>query len=563
MSQPTSIDRGRSRGGPRRAPAGFATMVLAVSGAIVSTVAAAGPAAASTSTHPIVYVVNSGNFTVSAYDPVAKSIVASIPVGVSPVQVAITPNGNTAYVDNLIGNSVSVIDTATNTVTDTIPVSGFPDGVTVSPDGSELYVSELLGQSVAVISTATNTVTATITVGAIGTGPDDVAFAPNGATAYVADDYGGTVSVIDTATQTVTATIPVGPSVNQLAVSPDGAEVYVSNGGPTGDSLTVIDAHTDKVAATVAVGTDPFGVAAGPDGADVYVASFANSTVSVVDAATDTVRETIPVGANPEDVTMSPDGKRAYVTNDFGQSVSVIDLATGTVTDTISGFSAPIGVAVAAPVPAVTSVSPSSGSPVGGTQVTVTGTGLFGATAVTFGPGHKAAAFSCTDTTCTVTAPPGTAGTTVDVQVATPAGTSAISPADQYTYAAADLAVSLSAAPEPGLPGGHIAYTITVTNNGPSPLTSATVTAPVPTPMSASSSTCTTTGQAVTCALGALASGASTTRSFTVPVGLLSLDTAYVVTATRTSSTPVDLNPANDSATQTCTILTSLIISCY
>ncbi|MEZ0092469.1 hypothetical protein [Streptacidiphilus sp. EB129] len=66
----------------------------------------------------------------------------------------------------------------------------------------------------------------------------------------------------------------------------------------------------------------------------------------------------------------------------------------------------------------------------------------------------------------------------------------------------------------------------------------------------------------VICTLGALADGASTTRTFTVPIGLLTLGWPYAVTATRTASTPVDPNPANDSATRTCTIVTSLIINC-
>ena len=46
-----------------------------------------------------------------------------------------------AYITNASSNNVSVIDTATNTVTATIPVGVEPIGVAVSPNGSRVYVT--------------------------------------------------------------------------------------------------------------------------------------------------------------------------------------------------------------------------------------------------------------------------------------------------------------------------------------------------------------------------------------------------------------------------------------
>ena len=47
-----------------------------------------------------------------------------------------------AYITNEGGNTVSVIDTATNTVIGTpIPVGSSPVGVAVTPDGSKVYVT--------------------------------------------------------------------------------------------------------------------------------------------------------------------------------------------------------------------------------------------------------------------------------------------------------------------------------------------------------------------------------------------------------------------------------------
>jgi hypothetical protein len=69
--------------------------------------------------------------------------------------------------------------------------------------------------------------------------------------------------------------------------------------------------------------------------------------------------------------------------------------------------------------------------------VTISGTGFTGATAVAFGTtAVDAGSFTVvTDTSITTTSPAVPAGTgTVDVTVTTPAGASATSSADQFTY---------------------------------------------------------------------------------------------------------------------------------
>ena len=86
----------------------------------------------------------------------------------------------------------------------------------------------------------------------------------------------------------------------------------------------------------------------------------------------------------------------------------------------------------APPTPAVTKVSPASGTTAGGTLVTIVGTALESASAVHFG---AASATIKTNTATELKAEsPAHAGGQVDVTVTTPGGTSATSEADQYTY---------------------------------------------------------------------------------------------------------------------------------
>ena len=66
--------------------------------------------------------------------------------------------------------------------------------------------------------------------------------------------------------------------------------------------------------------------------------------------------------------------------------------------------------------------------------MTVTGTGFTGATAVNFGSITATNLNVVSETQLTVTSPAPSASGAVDVAVTTPAGTSATSTADQFTY---------------------------------------------------------------------------------------------------------------------------------
>ncbi|MCP3062236.1 DUF11 domain-containing protein [Myxococcus sp. K38C18041901] len=126
----------------------------------------------------------------------------------------------------------------------------------------------------------------------------------------------------------------------------------------------------------------------------------------------------------------------------------------------------------------------------------------------------------------------------------------------------ADLAVGLTA--QAPLLGANVLYNLTVTNNGPDGASSATVTTTLPASATSITSTdCTldaTTGE-VSCPVGALANGASTSKTFRANYGLLALG-QLTATATRVASSPGDPNAQNDSATASCTALTSLLITC-
>jgi len=348
-----------------------------------------------------------------ALQAVPQAPLTTIPVGDYPVGVAVAPNGR-AYVANN-GNNVTVIDTATNTVIGgPIPAGTFPIGVAVAPNG-RAYVTNLVSNNVTVIDTATNTVIG----GPIPAGnyPNGVAVAPNGR-AYVANNHSNTVTVIDTVTNTVMgAPIPAGSGPSGVAVAPNG-RAYVGN--YDSDSVTVIDTTTNMVVGgPIPVGTGPMAVAAAPNGR-IFVTNRDANNVSVIDSANNTVVGTVPVQLNPQGVTVAANG-RAYVTNISSDTVSVLP----------------------AP-PTLTGISPAQGPTAGGTQVTITGTDLFGATVDIGGQPATNLFYNLAGNAIFATTPPGTAGPGT-VTVTTPEGTASLPSA--FTYITVPAATALSAAP--------------------------------------------------------------------------------------------------------------------
>jgi hypothetical protein len=110
--------------------------------------------------------------------------------------------------------------------------------------------------------------------------------------------------------------------------------------------------------------------------------------------------------------------------------------------------------------PTVTGISPTAGPLAGANQVTITGTNLGGASAVTFG---KSAGTIVSDSATSLVADaPAEGAGTIDITVTTPGGTSAAGNADKYTYTSAPTVTGIS--PSAGPTGGGTAVTITGAN---------------------------------------------------------------------------------------------------
>ncbi len=269
-----------------------------------------------------------------------NSVVATMPTGVTPDDIAITPDSKYAFVANnnnygIAGqDSVNVYNLYTNTLEKTIHDASFnqPFRIALSPDGKKAYVANSNGTTLTIIDTNQRVV-----IGTIGgfDGPSGVAITANGKYAYV-NNYGGpagvgsgngtTVSLVDLVTNTIIQTITVGLAPAALTVSPDDKFVYVINytdGNPGTGSMSIIQRSNNTVIDTVLGLSGPFGIAVTPNGKYAYVTNFGSNnfapfgnTVSVIELKqTRQIVDTIEVGIQPAGIAITANGQFAYVTN--------------------------------------------------------------------------------------------------------------------------------------------------------------------------------------------------------------------------------------------------------
>ena len=154
-------------------------------------------------------------------------------------------------------------------------------------------------------------------------GPTRMAAAPK---VYVTNELSNDVSVIDVATNIVVKTIPVGLQPRPLAVSPNGAWVYVANFGTNPSTVSVIDTASDTVVATITAGTAPTRMGFSLDSTVAYAINEGSNNINVIDTATQTVvGPPIATGAAPRGCGATPDGKYGVVCNQLSNDVWIFD----------------------------------------------------------------------------------------------------------------------------------------------------------------------------------------------------------------------------------------------
>lgn len=175
--------------------------------------------------------------------------------------------------------------------------------------------------------------------------PSAVCAGKDGAVVYVAESGAKQVAVFDVAKGAVTGTFAVPEPPSGLALSADGATLFVTGASPEGN-VHLVSVGDGKVVKSIRVGHTPMAPALLPDGKTLFVCNRFNNDVSVVDLGEGKEVARIPVLREPVAAVLTPDGSRLFVANhlpvgpangdSISAAVSVIDTASKQVAATIA-----------------------------------------------------------------------------------------------------------------------------------------------------------------------------------------------------------------------------------
>lgn len=196
-------------------------------------------------------VANTGAGTVDVVDVASGRVDARVPVGASPVQVAVSPDGERAYASVASTAEVVAVDLRRGVVVARRTLLAAPAQVLLTPAGDLLTADQGTedrpGSTVTVLDPDTLEVRGRVRVGA---GPHGLTSDPAGRVAWVSNAYDDTVSTIDLRSRRVLRTVDVGAAPNGVSYSPLAApgvarDLGLTAGGASGHDHGGAGEHDD------------------------------------------------------------------------------------------------------------------------------------------------------------------------------------------------------------------------------------------------------------------------------------------------------------------------------
>jgi len=334
-------------------------------------------------------VLEKAQDTLVIVDPESLQIVARVPAGNDPHEVAVSDDGRTAYISNYGGgaggyNTISVVDLVAQK-----PLPPIDLGALRAPHGLEFLSGKLyFTAEAAKVAGRYDPPTQKIDW-VIGTGQNRthmVVVAKDLKTVFTSNVSSATISVIEQmAPEAGRGPGPGGPppggpppggrgpggpppggrgpggrgapdwNITNIAVghgsegfdlTPDGKELWVANAQD--HTISIIDVAAKKVVDTIPSTGNANRLKVTLDGKYVFVSDMTSNDLLVINAATHKEFTRIALTGHSEGLLMRPDRKRAYTTLNERDSVAVIDLSTMTAIDEVKTGRGPDGLAWAA-----------------------------------------------------------------------------------------------------------------------------------------------------------------------------------------------------------------------
>lgn len=305
--------------------------------------------AAEPAPNPALLVLNKEDATLAVVDPGSGRVVARIPTGEAPHELAVSTDGTLAFASNYgaqrPGSTISVIDLNTQRELRRVELAPLlrPHGLSFAE--GKLYFTAEVNRLVGRYDPAANKVDWLLGTGQSAT--HMVLVTADGSKMFTANIGSDSITVIERGDRPNSwneTVIPVGQGPEGLDLSPDGHELWTAHSRDGG--VSIINVDSKSVALTLELGTKRSNrLKFTPDGRLVLITDLDAGELVVVDVKARRQTKRIRLGTSPEGILMVPDGSRAYVAVTGDDFVASFDLNRLEVTGRVEPGHGPDGMA--------------------------------------------------------------------------------------------------------------------------------------------------------------------------------------------------------------------------
>jgi len=277
----------------------------------------------------LAYVANSGSNAISILDLKARREIAAIGAGEEPVAARLAPDGRTLVVANRRGNSVSLIDPATRQVRQVFEGCPGASDAVILPDSSKAFVACSAGHQVMVLALAQ---------------PEGKPTQPGAPQTGAGKPGAGRIGPAQP--DRLEAMLDVGQAPLQLALKPDGGELFVLNS--LSDSISEVVTNTNDVGGAYTIGSGPVRGLVSSDNSLLYVGNLHSQEVAVYSVEDGKRAASIHVGDGPSALAFSASGSLLFVVDSRSSDVAVVRTGTRSLFNLLSTGRNPNAIAVKA-----------------------------------------------------------------------------------------------------------------------------------------------------------------------------------------------------------------------
>jgi len=303
-----------------------------------------------------IYVVNTLSGTVSVIDAEANRVAATILVHKLPYFIDVDAAGHRAYVANSGSNSVSVIDLDRRREIGVVGTGEQPGLARIAPDMRSLIVTNRGSGSVSIFAVAPYSTAAGLGLPGLPAKPSgrepmphlraafagcpgatDAVILPDSSKAFIACSGGHQVMAVSLAaapdswaakqnpsllSDHLLALLDVGETPIQLALKPDGGQIFCANFGS--NSISSIDTQTNEVGRTDTIANRPVFSIVGADNSTLWISNFGADSINLWSIDDGRMEGSVRTGHAPDTLAFSADQHLLLAADAQSGDVSII-----------------------------------------------------------------------------------------------------------------------------------------------------------------------------------------------------------------------------------------------